>query len=90
MEKVLSVLHEIDFFEEQVCLLPTQAFLREELLRGLLQLIVCTLDLFDVDLLLLFYKWSLVKKFKKLLTSFISWNQPCTIDCCSADIALSE
>ena len=55
MEKVLSVLHEIDFFEEQVGLLPAQAFLREELLRGLLQLIVCTLDLFDVDLLLLIH-----------------------------------
>tara|TARA_B110000285_G_scaffold204733_1_gene241929 strand:+ start:194 stop:376 length:183 start_codon:yes stop_codon:yes gene_type:complete len=56
MEEVLSVLHEIDFLEEKIRLLPAEAFLRKEFLRSLLQLVICTLDLFDVDLLLLFQK----------------------------------
>ena len=56
MEEVLSVLHEIDFLEEKIRLLSAEAFLRKEFLRSLLQLVICTLDLFDVDLLLLFQK----------------------------------
>lgn len=55
MEEVLSIFHEIDFLQEQVCLLAAEAFLGEHGGRRLLELIVGPLDLLDVYLLLLIH-----------------------------------
>jgi hypothetical protein len=53
VEKVLTVLHEIDFFEEEVSLLLAQTFLGKHLSSSLLKLVVGPLDLLDIDLLFL-------------------------------------
>ena len=53
MEKVLTVLHEVDFLQEEVGLLLAETLLSEHLLGCLLQLVVGSLDLLDVDLLFL-------------------------------------
>lgn len=55
MEEVLPILHEIDFLQEQICLLTAEAFLREHGSRSLFELIVGSLYLLDVYLLLLIH-----------------------------------
>jgi len=59
VEEILSVLHEIDFLEEQVGLLLTVAFVEEHLSGCLLELVVCPFDLFDVDFLFLYFQYSI-------------------------------
>jgi len=53
VEEILAILHEIDLLKEEFGLLPTVTFLMEEILSGLLQLIVGPFDFLDVDLLFL-------------------------------------
>lgn len=55
MEEILAILHEIDLLKEEFGLLPTVTFLMEEILSGLLQLIVGPFDFLDVDLLFLIH-----------------------------------
>lgn len=53
VEKVVSVLHEVDLLEEQVGLLLLETLFFEDLLRGKLQLVVSSLDGIDINLLFL-------------------------------------
>ena len=59
MEEILSILHEIDFLEEQVGLLLTVAFVEEHLSGCLLELVVGPFYLFDVDFLFLYFQYSI-------------------------------
>lgn len=51
--EVVTILHEAHFLEENVSVLATQAFFSKETSRSRLQLLVGSLNLVDVDLLLL-------------------------------------
>ena len=53
MEKVLPILHKVDLFQEEICLLSTEALVREHRSSCILELIIGSLNLLDVDLLLL-------------------------------------
>lgn len=55
VEEVFSILHEIHLFYEQIGLFLAEALICEELRGRLLELIIRSLDLFDVDLLFLIH-----------------------------------
>jgi hypothetical protein len=53
VEEVLAVLHEVNLLDKKLSLLFAESFLLEQCRSGLLELIVGSLNLFDVELLLL-------------------------------------
>lgn len=55
MEEVFAVLHEVDLLEEEVRLLLAETLLSKHLLGSLLELVIGSLDLLDVDLLFLIH-----------------------------------
>ena len=93
VQKVVSILHEIDLLEEELCLLVADPFLLKHLSCSLLELVICPFDLSDVDSLFLSKQQNCKDKSViqyRLLTSFISVNHSWTIACCGLTIAPNE
>ena len=80
--EVVSVLHEAHFLEELLRDVPAETLVLEQFGSGVLQLVVGSLNLVDVDLLLLRTELTNVE-----LTSFISENHSCIKACSETGMA---
>jgi hypothetical protein len=61
VKKVFSIFHEVNLLQKEISLLLRETFFFEHLWGCLLQLIVGSLNLFDVDLLLLNWRSKFLK-----------------------------
>ena len=78
MEEIFSILHKVDLFDEQICLFLAEVFVFEQVRGCLLQLVVSSLDLFDVDLLFLLKRK--IMKIIYLFTYLVHFAEPVVHD----------